>query len=103
MNKVTPKSFRKEKEFTLPECGVTLTCYASMLIGEVMEFGKKETTPENNLEFLVKVIKEWNYYLNESDETPAPINLENVLKLPATDFTYLTDELKKFADEVKKK
>jgi len=102
MNKVIAKDFRALKEFTLPISKVVITCYSSILLGELGEISKKETSFETNIEVVAKVIKEWNFYLNEADESPLPINVENLSRLPAPDFEYLVKELAEFSADQKK-
>ena len=101
-DKVIVKDFRTTKEFILPVSGVKLTCYSSILLGEIGEISKKESTFETNIELIAKVIKEWNFYLNEADESPLPVNIENMSRLPAPDFEYLVKELAEFSAEQKK-
>jgi hypothetical protein len=100
MNKVFPKDFRPTKEFLLPICKVTLECYPSILVGDLKT--NSDDTMEANLEALVKVIKSWNFYEAETDEKPVPITVENVKRLPATDFEWFSRELKQFSDDQKK-
>lgn len=101
-NKIIKKDFRVTREFTLPLSGITVLCYSSVLLGEVSEIAEKVKGFDNNIEIVLKVIKGWNLYLNEADEKPAEINLENLKQIPAPDFEYLVKELELFSAEQKK-
>lgn len=103
MTKVTSKDFRREKEITLPASGVTLICYSSVLVGDIVNLdlnGEKKL--EQNVEIILKVIKEWNFYDKDEDESPLPITMDNLKRIPAPDFTYLVEQIELFATEQKK-
>lgn len=101
MNKVTAEKFRTSKEFTLPS-GITMTCYSSLLIGELDGKLPDETDLDGNLAIIIRMISAWNFFEKESDEKPLEITLENFKKLPTSDFQYLMGELKIFSTEQKK-
>lgn len=101
-DKIVSNSFRKTKEIKLPESGVTLEVYSSILIGDLDGISPTENNLDTNLSVLTKVIKSWNFYMNNEDESPLPISVENLKKLPATDFETLISELKNFAIDQKK-
>lgn len=102
MNKVTIKEFRAVKDFTLPESGVTLSCYSSVLVGDMDGFMKDGDQFDKNLDIILKCIKEWNLYEKDTDEKPLPISHDNFKKLPAHDLEWLIKELETFSLEQKK-
>lgn len=102
MNKVISKDFRRVKEFTLPQSGITIECYSCILVKDITELAEKKDIVTTNVEVILKVIKSWNFYENETDEKPLPITVENFNKIPAPDFQYLAVELEKFSSEQKK-
>lgn len=102
MNKVTLKDFRAVKEIVLPQTGLVLECYSSVLVKDLAEIKTGGEDFTNGIEVIMKSVKSWNMFASESDEQPLPITMEHFMKIPAPDFQYLTLELKKFADEQKK-
>lgn len=102
MEKITNKDFRAKKDFKLPLSGITLTCWSSALVKDIESRGEGESEVDAGLKTISKIIENWNFYENESDENPLPINLENIKKLPAPDFEWLALEIKNFANEQKK-
>lgn len=102
MNKVVAKDFRTVKSFTLPISGVTLSCYSSILVGDLNEVNAKKDPMEVNVLVILRTIKEWNFYAKEEDTEPLAITAENFNKLPAPDLQYLLKELEVFSAEQKK-
>lgn len=102
MEKIILKDFRPTKEIKLPLCGLTIVCYPSVLIGDLEGVNKSADELMNNLEIFAKVIKSWNMYADEKAEQPLPVNLENLKKLPATDFQFFAEQLKEFSEAQKK-
>lgn len=101
MQKVIAKDFRQVKEIKLPTSGLTLECYSSILVRDLAELTEKGGM-NSNVEVVVKCIKSWNLFENETDEHPLPITPENFSRIPATDFQYLVQQLELFASGVKK-
>ena len=101
MNKVTSENFREEKKITLPS-GIEITCVSALLIGELPTSIPNDNDLDGNLNVIVKMIREWNFYDTKESEKPCEINLENFKKLPASDFQHLMGELKVFSTEQKK-
>lgn len=102
MEKVIAKDFREVKTMTLPTSGITVSFYSSLLVGGLPAKTPDETDMDANLNIIVKMIKEWNFYNSEADEKPLEINLENFKRLPAGDFQALMEEIKVFSTEQKK-
>ena len=102
-DKVIRQDFRKVKEIKLPQSGLTVHVYNSILVGQVGEMPKGEDTFEFNVAVMLKVIKSWNMYASEADESPLPITRENLELLPAPDLDHLVSEMALFSAEQKKK
>lgn len=102
MSKVIAKDFRPVKTITLPISKVEIEFYSSILVSDLTAVTKVEQSFVNNIQTVLKAIKSWNLYLNETDEKPAELNIENFNKIPAPDFTFLIEEMEKFATEQKK-
>lgn len=98
------KDFRLTKEISLPNHeGSKVVIYNSALAmdtDEVMLI-EKEPTVKNLLAILPKFIKSWNF-TNEAGEE-MPITSENLNFFAEDDLTKLVEEIKTFAEEVKKK
>ena len=102
MSKIILKDFRASKTVTLPSSGITLEFYSSILVSDLVNLKRTEQSFSNNVEVVLRAIKSWNLYLNESDDKPAEINIENLNKIPAPDFSFLIEEMEKFSNEQKK-
>lgn len=102
MEKVVLKEYRKEHTIKLPESGVTLVCYSSLLVKDLPSGVSQGNELDSNLEIILKLVKEWNLYLSEADEKPADITVENFKMLPSADFTYLVEQLKDISIDQKK-
>ena len=101
-DKVIRQDFRKVKEIKLPQSGLTVHVYNSILVGQVGEMPKGEDTFEFNVAVMLKVIKSWNMYASEADESPLPITRENLELLPAPDLDHLVSDMALFSAEQKK-
>lgn len=102
MEKIIAKDFRPEKEVKLPLSGISISFYPSVLVGELQETKVGDSDFVNNLNLISKVIKVWNFYEKQEDDKPLPITVENIKRLPATDFEWFINELQKFSAEQKK-
>lgn len=102
MEKITQKDFRETTEIKLPTSGITVAIYPCLVIGDILNMKSKEGESERMVEVLVKVIKEWNFYENESDESPLEINTLNVCRLPVPDITMIYEQISKLSDAEKK-
>lgn len=103
MSKVIAKDFRATKEIKLPISGVTVVSFSSVLVGDLKDIiAKPEDKADFNIGVIAKVLKSWDLYEKEEDESPLPITVETISRLPAPDFEYLVKELEVFASEQKK-
>lgn len=96
------KDFRQTKEISLPSFPDSkVLIYDSVLIGDasVIDFNSNEL--EQIIQSLPLLIKSWNFTDEEGKDLE--INRENLGFLKVEDVKYLGEQLKAFAQEVKKK
>lgn len=97
---VLPK--RESKTITLPETGITLEIYPSLLVGELSGIDLKGESVDNSIRIALRLIKSWNNFASEEAEEPLEINLENIGMLPVEDINFLMEQIKEFAETQKK-
>lgn len=95
---------RPTRTITLPDTGVEVTFYSSLLVKDLQNIDLKKINDDvsESLKMLQALIKEWNLYLSEDDEKPAEITPDNIGALTGSDFSLLMEEIAKFQSEQKK-
>lgn len=109
------KDFRNTKTISLPNWPDSkVEIYGALTVGQLDEAqeGLDENKEEgitkkiqHTLEKLPLFIKSWNFTEPDANgvDQPLPITKENLGFLMQEDFVYLSTEINKFADELKKK
>jgi len=95
---------RKVQKLSLPSYPDSeVEYYDGLLTGQLTEINKCETDEEKGIKTLEFLIKSWSFV----DETnnPLPVNIDNLKKLPLTDFMFLMDNINNImkVEDVKKK
>ncbi len=97
------KDFRHFKEITLPSFEDSkVVIYHSLLAKDVdLAIDLQNGKVSQILLVLPKLIKEWNF----TDEAGVvlPITPENVNLIPQDDLIYIIEQVKEFAEDIKKK
>jgi len=97
------KDFRRTKVLKLKKYeGSEIEIYDSLLAGDITDFkAGDEGNTAKSLSLVAKLIKSWNF-TNEKNE-PLEVNLENIKLLDIESITEISNTVKDFSIEVKKK